>query len=79
MLFVWITLERTSSGLWEGMSEDAGGGTTDSKSPEVFIVNHILFVNHMILFDVFANFIILFNVFVNLIILFNVFCQSHCC
>ena len=59
MLFVRITLERTSSGLWEGMSEDAGGGTTDSKSPEVFIVNHI------ILFNVFVNIIILFDVFVN--------------
>ena len=49
MLFVGITLEKTSAGLWGGMSEDAGGGTTDSKSPEVFIVNLI------ILFDVFVN------------------------
>ena len=51
MLFVGITLEKTSSGLWEGMSEDAGGGTTDSKSPEVFI----FIANLIILFDVFVN------------------------
>ena len=37
-LLVASTFGGTSAGLWEGIFEDAGGGITESRSPEDFKV-----------------------------------------